>query len=561
MIKYACLCALAGLWLGTSAVSAQQPPKSYNIVTDGKAKGDGVNDDTKALNQAIIKASQQGKHVYFPPGCYLITGPVMTKDGVNLLGDNTGVSIIKATVPSPEAIVGTLGKNGRSSNVVVEDLFFENAILQFTGPRASDITVRQCVFCTTATMNERCRQIVVGNNSNILIEDNFFLAEDLPWKGKKLRGISDRTKSIIIRRCIFGLDLGNLTWLSSQWKGYPQWTRPEARLMHFKKQIKLSDRVGSLGGGLVSTDSTGTTVIDNIFNLDPISSNRQRLSKSKGAQDIDHIIYAKTTKHKPHNFKFISNWTRGQPQNAAGGVKLKNSHGPCYFVANYLVDDAMLFYVTSEKQTLENQFIYRNHFKVLTPSSEFPRNSFSFSGKNKGSNNILADNIFDCPDGFTTVRLKYEVPERWKVYRSNQYISGKPVQLSGSKLLPGAPLKKLTAAYRHYKVPRLKIPAYGTDPNNPGNSAPTFTNDPVLARKAKQGSAYRDKLSKHVKDKERDKLIFSKISGPAWLEIAADGSMSGTPGANDRGMNYATVQVSDGSVSSAAMIEIDVQGK
>ncbi|VGO18369.1 hypothetical protein SCARR_00421 [Pontiella sulfatireligans] len=39
---------------------------------------------------------------------------------------------------------------------------------------------------------------------------------------------------------------------------------------------------------------------------------------------------------------------------------------------------------------------------------------------------------------------------------------------------------------------------------------------------------------------------FSKIDGPAWLQVAADGSLSGTPAGSDQGMNYLNVSYSDG---------------
>jgi autotransporter-associated beta strand protein len=42
-----------------------------------------------------------------------------------------------------------------------------------------------------------------------------------------------------------------------------------------------------------------------------------------------------------------------------------------------------------------------------------------------------------------------------------------------------------------------------------------------------------------------DTLTFSKISGPAWLNVSANGTLSGTPGLNDGGTNFFTVRIAD----------------
>jgi hypothetical protein len=42
-----------------------------------------------------------------------------------------------------------------------------------------------------------------------------------------------------------------------------------------------------------------------------------------------------------------------------------------------------------------------------------------------------------------------------------------------------------------------------------------------------------------------DSLTYSKVSGPAWLDVASDGTLSGTPGADDEGANAFIVRVQD----------------
>ena len=42
-----------------------------------------------------------------------------------------------------------------------------------------------------------------------------------------------------------------------------------------------------------------------------------------------------------------------------------------------------------------------------------------------------------------------------------------------------------------------------------------------------------------------DTLTYSKVSGPAWLSVASNGALSGTPGNSDVGANSFTVKVTD----------------
>ncbi len=93
----------------------------------------------------------------------------------------------------------------------------------------------------------------------------------------------------------------------------------------------------------------------------------------------------------------------------------------------------------------------------------------------------------------------------------------------------------------------------------PANNAPTFTSDPVSEAGAIEGSSYNGDLTDNAYDPDGDTLTFSKVSGPAWLNVAANGSLSGTPGAGDVGLNSWTVQVDDGrGGSDTASLEINV---
>lgn len=80
----------------------------------------------------------------------------------------------------------------------------------------------------------------------------------------------------------------------------------------------------------------------------------------------------------------------------------------------------------------------------------------------------------------------------------------------------------------------------------PVNNPPAFTNDPFSKANATQDVAYSGSIAGDATDPDSDPLTFSKVSGPAWLSVAANGALSGTPGSGDVGANQFTVRVEDG---------------
>ena len=71
----------------------------------------------------------------------------------------------------------------------------------------------------------------------------------------------------------------------------------------------------------------------------------------------------------------------------------------------------------------------------------------------------------------------------------------------------------------------------GISPDNP----PVFTSDPISKPDGTAGQPYSGSLSGSASDPDGDPLTFAKVSGPAWLTVAANGSLSGTPWASDQG--------------------------
>ena len=82
------------------------------------------------------------------------------------------------------------------------------------------------------------------------------------------------------------------------------------------------------------------------------------------------------------------------------------------------------------------------------------------------------------------------------------------------------------------------------------NDAPVFAPDPINKPNAEANSVYSDTLAGSASDVDAgDSLTYSKVSGPAWLNVATNGALSGTPGSGDLGPNVFTVKVEDTAVA------------
>jgi hypothetical protein len=88
---------------------------------------------------------------------------------------------------------------------------------------------------------------------------------------------------------------------------------------------------------------------------------------------------------------------------------------------------------------------------------------------------------------------------------------------------------------------------------------PAFNSDPVIEANAVMDVPYTSTLEDDATDDNGDTLTFSKTSGPAWLSVAPDGSLSGTPSLSDLGLNQFNLRVQETSGSNdTATLEITV---
>ncbi|MHC4855235.1 MAG: hypothetical protein ACYS72_02390, partial [Planctomycetota bacterium] len=100
----------------------------------------------------------------------------------------------------------------------------------------------------------------------------------------------------------------------------------------------------------------------------------------------------------------------------------------------------------------------------------------------------------------------------------------------------------------------------GTILGGPVTSPPTFTSNPIIEIDAIEDAAYSSTIADDADDPEGGPMTFSKVSGPAWLTVASDGTLGGTPGDSDTNdvPNVFTVEVSATGGSATATLTIEV---
>ncbi len=95
------------------------------------------------------------------------------------------------------------------------------------------------------------------------------------------------------------------------------------------------------------------------------------------------------------------------------------------------------------------------------------------------------------------------------------------------------------------------------------NQPPVFTANPIVRTAAVRGQSYSGTLAGSGTDPDDSAatLVFAKTAGPAWLKVAANGQLTGTPGEGDVGTDSFTVTVKDPDLSTTtATLKVPVTG-
>jgi hypothetical protein len=90
---------------------------------------------------------------------------------------------------------------------------------------------------------------------------------------------------------------------------------------------------------------------------------------------------------------------------------------------------------------------------------------------------------------------------------------------------------------------------------------PTFKINPFTLPSVNPGQSYSGTIASNASDLNGDAITFAKVSGPAWLSVAASGAVSGVPAVGNAGTNTFVVSATDtGGLSNIATLYIYVNG-
>ncbi|OGM44008.1 exo-beta-1 [Aspergillus bombycis] len=180
--------AASDYWVGTIKRQGAVPfgngtdYQVYRNVKDFGAKGDGSTDDTAAINQAISSGNRCGKGcdsstvtpalVYFPPGTYVVSKPIVQYYYTQIVGDAINLPVIKAAAGfAGMAVIDADPYNDDGSNWYTnQNNFFRavrNLVIDLTAmPQGSGAGIHWQVGQATSLQNIRFEMVKGGGDAN-----------------------------------------------------------------------------------------------------------------------------------------------------------------------------------------------------------------------------------------------------------------------------------------------------------------------------------------------------------------------------------------------------------
>lgn len=150
------------------------------------AKGDGVTDDTFAIQTALDFCANSGEILYFPMGEYLVKSKILFPSNTNIIGCGKFSEIIFATdYASDDFSIRNNGFWGYDSVIGAENIDIENiSFICQDGTNAKNLlafcnvdnlVVKHCYFDSgTDSTKAKFPLDLYGGNTNVIIENNTF---------------------------------------------------------------------------------------------------------------------------------------------------------------------------------------------------------------------------------------------------------------------------------------------------------------------------------------------------------------------------------------------------
>ncbi|MER6579681.1 glycosyl hydrolase family 28-related protein [Nonomuraea sp. NPDC001023] len=431
-----------------------------NAVADAGAKGDGQADDTASMRQAITTAYASGRCLYLPGGLYRITGGLDWSKPASILGDPDTPAILRSTTNA--ALADTTYANRWDRTPVLDNVVFDGLRLDVNSPYKTGPIIRRSVFVNRTGDGETpsggdeqqtsSAQVAVAltNVVGAKVQDSIFLSDRQVDGGAPL--FTYRTRELTISGNVLGADLSSTAWLST-WAGGRSWSQaPATRLAEVRRRTGLPAALGHIQRGISIKGDINATVSGNIVNRDP-------RSRAKS----DHGVYAWGF----DGLKITGNWLRGWPQDARGGLKVRNGAGAT-IAGNLLYGTALLLYtydVTNAPKVFQDVVVCGNVYDIrtVTPAADHSGIMYWRNFPGTGAEQAIAvfGNRFLDPLAGTPGRPDVsQVAGDAAAFTAsdNTYADGRAVPVVGMR--NAAPTADQRARCAGSTVPELSIPGY-----------------------------------------------------------------------------------------------------
>ena len=439
-------------------------PNSLNA-RDCNVSGDGVRDDSRAIQQFIDRASRERKIAFFPSGEYIISENIWINGPVSIHGSTRGMTVLKTSRTKIHRVFIGNKKHGLNG-LTIDHIFFDGVTIYFASKKYKyNFRLANCVF-----FSSRKPMLPISKRSSVEWHRvaNGVISDVIVLRSKATHGVgfsSYKTKNVRLEKSIFGLDFNSLAWLATQCHGINTWDNLIGKLRFIKSHYKIESDQGHFQTALYGNRDDSLTIRGNIFNASPYKPGF-----------IDHVIYLKGF----DGLYVLGNYARGWPSSPWGGLKMRNGEN-LVVARNYLVDTGILLYTHNEivfdplHQGLANVYVYGNHLVELTNIGAWGTGISYYEPHYIGAdiNVNFCHNVFEIENLNLTsppiaIHLSNGDMDEHNVFRDNVYfgttVTVNMVVGSGgngkAEYENGTCDQSMVSPYQSIRIPNLIIPAY-----------------------------------------------------------------------------------------------------